>query len=209
MEKLKCVVLASSFKHGGKCIAVKDFFTKKWFRIVYDEKGCAVPCEKTKFNNNLSENSYSLVPLKVVSIPICKKSPILGQPENIILGEGRIEQVEPFVIKDVDVSDFIDSPDDLWGKGYCVPDVSASTVEQSLYLIKPENVKLETESNPFDNKIKRTVYFSYNMINYKLPCTDPKFDSLRKKKDFHVQALCISLGENYDGNHYKIVASIL
>lgn len=47
------------------------------------------------------------------------------------------------------------------------------------------------------------------MIDYRLPCTDPKFDSLLKEKDSSVQALCISLGENFNGYHYKIVAPIL
>ena len=46
------------------------------------------------------------------------------------------------------------------------------------------------------------------MIDYRLPCTDPKFDSLLKE-NFSVQALCISLGENFNGYHYKIVASVL
>lgn len=107
-----------------------------------------------------------------------------------------------------DISSFLDNPDDLWGNGDCVPDKDVSTITQSIYLIKPENATLESEINVFDGKTKRYVSFKYNMIDYKLSCTDPKFDSLLKE-NFSVKALCISLGENFNGYHYKIVASVL
>ena len=204
MKRLRCVVFASSIKHGGRCIVAKDFDSKKWFRFVSDENGSAIPYKKAMFYNGLYKKSYYLIPLKVVSFPIDSESPILGQPENVILGNGAINQVEPFVINDI--SSFLDNPDDLWGKG--VSDEDVSTITQSIYLIKPKNAKLESEINEFDGKTKRYVSFKYNMIDYRLPCTDPKFDSLLKE-NFSVQALCISLGENFNGYHYKIVASIL
>ena len=206
MKRLRCVVFASSLKHGGRCIVAKDFDSKKWFRFVSDEKGSAIPYEKAMFYNELYKKSYPLIPLKVVSFPIDSESPILGQPENVILGDASINQVEPFVINDI--SSFLDNPDDLWGNGDCVPDKDVSTITQSIYLIKPENATLESEINAFDGKTKRYVSFKYNMIDYKLSCTDPKFDSLLKE-NFSVKALCISLDENFNGYHYKIVASVL
>lgn len=205
MKRLRCVVFASSLKHGGRCIVAKDFDSKKWFRFVSDKNGSAISYEKAVFINYYG-GPYPLIPLKVVSFPIDSKSPILGQPENVILGDGSINQVEPFVINDI--SSFLDNPDDLWGKGDCVSDEDVSTITQSIYLIKPKNAKLESEINDFDGKLKRYVSFKYNMIDYRLPCIDPKFDSLLKE-NFSVQALCISLGENFNGYHYKIVASIL
>ena len=96
----------------------------------------------------------------------------------------------------------------IYGEKEIVSDEDVSTIAQSIYLIKPENAKLESEINAFDEKTKRYVSFKYNMIGYILPCTDPKFDSLLKE-NFSVQALCISLGENFNGYHYKIVASVL
>ena len=33
MKRLRCVVFASSLKHGGRCIVAKDFDSKKWFSI--------------------------------------------------------------------------------------------------------------------------------------------------------------------------------
>lgn len=206
MKRLKCVVFASSLKHGGKCIAVKDFNSKKWFRLVYDSSGSAVPFENAVFLNCYG-GPYPLIPLKVVSIPMDKNSPIFGQPENTILGSGSINQVEPFVVNDI--SDFLDNPNDLWGEGECISDSNVANIAQSLYLIKPETAKLETEPNTFDGKLKRYVSFKYNMLEYRLSCTDPKFDSLLKEENFTIQALCISLGENFKGYHYKIVASIL
>lgn len=207
MKRLKCVVLASSLKHGGRCIAVKDFNSKTWFRLVYDASGSAVPYERAIFYNDLYKKSYPLIPLKVVSIPMDKNSPISGQPENTILGSGSINQVEPFVVNDI--SNFLDKPNDLWGEGESISDSNVANIAQSLYLIKPEAAKLETEPNTFDGKLKRYVSFKYNMLEYRLSCTDPKFDSLLKESNFTVQALCISLGENFKGYHYKIVASIL
>ncbi|MGN0732024.1 MAG: dual OB domain-containing protein [Treponema sp.] len=193
-------------KAWWKVHCLKDFDSKKWFRLVSDANGSAVPYEKAVFLNDYG-GPYPLIPLKVVSIPIDKKSPILGQPENIILGDGLINQVDPFVVNDI--SDFIDSPNDLWSDGESISDSNVSNITQSLYLIKPETAKLKKETKTIDGKLKRYVSFRYNMIEYKLPCTDPKFDSLLKEINFTVQALCISLGENFNGYHYKIVATIL
>lgn len=207
MKTIKGIIFASSIKHNAKCIAGKYLGSDKWFRLVSDASGSAVSYEKAVFYNDLYKKSYPLVPLKVVSIPVDKAAPISGQPENIILGNGAIRQIEPFKINDIQC--YCDNPSNLWGNGASVSAANITSITQSLYLIKPENVKLYKNRDEFNGKEKRYVSFDYNMIQYNLSCTDPKFDSLLENKNLSVQALCISLGENFNGYHYKIVAAIL
>lgn len=103
---------------------------------------------------------------------------------------------------------YIDRPENLWGDtNDCIPynDIVSGKVkiDRSLYLIEAK--KAETYVKTYN---KRRLSFLYNGLNYDLPVTDRKFDTIEKGKVFESIYLCISLGEEYNGNCYKIVANI-
>jgi len=76
-------------------------------------------------------------------------------------------------------------------------------IQQSLYLVQAQNISLY-----YDGERKRRASFKYNGIDYDLPVTDPEFYNIvNEDKDFK-GILCISLGEEYHGYCYKIVATI-
>jgi hypothetical protein len=77
------------------------------------------------------------------------------------------------------------------------------SIQQSLYLLKVDNLNLYK-----NNENKRRASFLYKNLYYDLPVTDPNFDNIQNN-DTNLQGiLCVSLGENFNGYCYKIVANI-
>lgn len=199
---IKGLIFANSIKHYARCIAGKNIDTGQWFRLVYNVNGDAIP-NKNAIYYDMNNNGQELKPLVVIEIPVLNPAPIIGQPENIILDySNRIKQVAPYEINDFSI--YMDNPPDLWGNGDSISNFQGKTVSNSLYLIKPKKVNLY-----YREEKKRRIEFLYNGIKYDLGCTSPNFDDLINKKEPNIQALCISLGENFNNFHYKIVASIL
>ena len=55
---------------------------------------------------------------------------------------------------------------------------------------------------------KSRVSFSFNSSEYDLPVTDPNFRKILTEEIRHNNILCVSLGEEFQGYCYKIVATI-
>ncbi|BDS30907.1 hypothetical protein KAM479c_26310 (plasmid) [Aeromonas caviae] len=102
---------------------------------------------------------------------------------------------------------FTISPWDLWGNGNRVEYAQITngryTISQSLYLVQVEELELYHTDDG-----KRKAAFIYNDIHYELAVTDPMFDEI-VTEDRDIQGiLCVSLGEEYLGYCYKLVAAI-
>lgn len=132
-------------------------------------------------------------------------APLVNQPENYLISDGRWQQ--KYVISDAELQNYLDYPADLWGFGdrvlFNLIQSGSIVIQQSLYLVKVESLRLYR--NEFD---KRRASFRYNMQDYDFAVTDPKFDEITQENKAVTDILCLSLGENYDGNCYKIVATI-
>ncbi|MGR5130772.1 dual OB domain-containing protein [Vibrio alfacsensis] len=198
------VVLANSIKKRHRCVAGKCLETKKWIRPV----GSPLGAELTAIQSS-ARNPYGIYPVKTlqkVNISFKGEFPLEHQPENRLV-DGSEWQQRYNVSKD-ELSQFLDNPDSLWGQGRRVNygDIQRKwvQVEQSLYLVQVDNLMLYTA----ESGSKRKAAFSYNGFDYDLPVTSPNFDDLVYKQDGLMGILCISLGENFQGNCYKIVAAI-
>jgi hypothetical protein len=77
------------------------------------------------------------------------------------------------------------------------------SIDQSLYLVQTDNLNLFT-----NDEGKRRASFNYNGYQYDLAVTDPKFDEILREQCEVNGILCISLGEEYQGYCYKLVATI-
>lgn len=208
MKKI-LLILANSVKHHKHCIAGKDIETKQWIRPVDNDSGKELSYCQIKYHKNGSDKKIK--PLDIVKIRFLKACPLLHQPENMVIANEKWENVEPQKLKIIPV-EYLDSPKDLWGNSE--PSISCNLIEQgkleitqSLYLIKVENLNLYI--NKFDGRRKRRSAFRYNNQNYDLAVTDPNFDRFYDKKTSPTQCiLCISLGENFNRYHYKLIAGI-
>ena len=82
-------------------------------------------------------------------------------------------------------------------------EMSHVIIRQSLYLIRVDQLKLFIEASK-----KRRASFVYNGDAYELPVTDPGFSSFYNGEKQPFGMICISLGEEFNGYCYKLVATI-
>ena len=202
-SSVSVVILANSVKHGKNCVAGKDLSTKKWIRFVADENGKELSKRQSTASNPYG--SYPVKPLQKVEVGLDKHAPLINQPENYVIDGSQWQQ--KYNIDESDLYDFIDYPADLWGDGNKVRctyiESGQKKIEQSLYLVKVDNLKLF--KNRYD---KRRAIFEYGGISYDLPVTDRNFDQIQEGGRNLQGILCLSLGEPFDGYCYKIVAGI-
>jgi len=179
----KILVLANSFKQGGRCIAGRfieeqenQWQVGEWCRpILPDREGHdSIPEDVCRGFN----------PLDVVSIELDGQQPVPGQPENWLWRQGSSITVEhSFNETDNSLANIVDTPDDLWlDLGAHRPDAVRHThqVQRSLYLVQPSNLTLtlsieEIEENG-QRRRRRRIFgrFSYRGHVYeRIPVTDP------------------------------------
>ena len=198
------VIFANSVKHGQHCVAGKNLATRQWIRPVADVTGKELEHEQAKCRNPYGR--FLVKPLQKIQMELDANVPLPHQPENYLVTDK--EWIQTYKIEPEEVPSFLDYPEDLWGQGNAIDadlvNRGVITIQQSLYLISvPELELYKNEEN------KRRIEFLYNGVNYDLPVTDPNFDELLRREKEHHGFICVSLGEEYNGRHYKIVAAII
>ncbi len=182
-------VFANSIKHHKHCVAGKDVATNEWVRAVSDANGTELTDDQCKSANPHGE--FRAKPLQKIEMEFVAHAPLLHQPENFVISNARWQQ--KYTLKPDEITAFLDHPETLWGMENKVDYSAIATnqleIEQSLYLIKVENVKFHVTTNA-----KRKISFIYNGNHYDLPVTDPQFDELLNNKLQHQEILCVSLG---------------
>jgi hypothetical protein len=204
MTQKTIVVLANSLKHGQHCVAGKCINSGHWIRPVSNNEGAELSHEQAKCKNPYG--IYLVKPKQKIKIGISHHFPLINQPDNYVIDDSIWEQ--NYKIEDHELNNYLDNPSNLWGSEDRVPFIEIKnnliTIEQSLYLVEVQNLNLYKSQH--DNK--RRASFSYAGNQYDLSVTDPKFDKI-KSGDLAVSGvLCISLGEVFKGDCYKIVATI-
>lgn len=180
MDKLLMVILAKSYKSGGRCIAGKlvEYMPENkvrvgtWARPVSDDGTGHGSLETDMFTY---EDGSEAKILDIVEIPIIGHNPIPGQPENYVIDESK-NWKRRGSLRATSIRNIVDTTNDLWLED----DVPTNTVSaqydangmitQSLYLIKPTNI-LITLSNNFDDynktyKPRISAQFDYNSNRY-------------------------------------------
>lgn len=197
------VVLANSVKHGQCCVAGKRLDTKEWVRPVSNADGAELTSQQASAMNPYG--AYKVKPLQKVNMCFEQAVPLKNQPENHLIN--GVQWVQQYNITPDELNQFLDTPTSLWGCGdrmdYQSIMVGQAAVEQSLQLVKVEHLMLYVDGND-----KRRASFSYNDIQYDLAVTDPSFDNLVSQQSDLMGILCISLGEEFHGDCYKLVAAI-
>jgi hypothetical protein len=106
-------------------------------------------------------------------------------------------------------------------------DAAHMDIRQSLYLIRPRHLRLllwsEAIPDTEAHKHRRRVVFDYHGVEYNLPLTDPRVTAAFDEnfppaggppREVHLPCgdeclLCVSLTREYQGYHYKVVATVI
>lgn len=202
MAQSEIVVLANSIKHGQHCVAGKCVNTGRWVRPVSNLQGGELSHQQAKIKN--PHGIFNVKPLQKAFMGLAQHAPLPHQPENYLI-DGSI-WVQNYSFNSKQLGTLLDSPVDLWGATNRVNYTHITNglyhVPQSLYLVQVENLRLYIVDN------KRRASFTYRKIDYDLAVTDPRFDEIITKSLQTSDILCISLGEQYQGYCYKLVATI-
>jgi len=203
MLKRNIVVLANSVKHHEHCVAGKCLSTKEWIRPVSDSTGAELTSVQASCRN--PHGLFGVKPKQKVAIGISQHSPLVNQPENYVVD--NTEWLQNYNIDDNQLLNYLDTPSDLWGADDRVPYeqivYGSIPISQSLYLVQVDDLQLYVKDS-----IKRRASFSYNGNNYDLAVTDPRFDEIVSEGKGLSNILCISLGEVFANNCFKLVATV-
>lgn len=211
--KTTFVCLANSFKEGGRCVAGIEMNGNncilidgkpKWIRPVFQtsEHG-QVPAYLVNHINLLD----------IVEIDIIKEVPDGYQSENVQFDTNSIKVIGTFPLKDL--SNLCEKPTSLifgnTDKSVSIIDIALQN--NSLILINTLNYTINEVTNPFTSKTRLRIVFNYGNNQYNLPITDIEFinNYQLNNKAFNKSSifLALSLGVQFNGMHYKLVAGII
>jgi len=211
------VCLANSRKHSGRCLAGKAFHNgaySKWIRPVTEH-----PSEELQANEHCLQTGQDAAILDLLEIKLLEPKGTLHQQENWLMDVTvPLKKMGSMTLEEL--SNLVDTPETLWGTGTStkngknnfVPIAEITSHSSSLYLVDISNFKVEIRIS-FGKRDMRGV-FSYGGHEYKLSITDLNFEQRFMDKplgDYEIARtlLTISLGENYEGSFYKLIAGII
>lgn len=232
MEYKRVLVLANSMKKGGRCVAGREATTGErldlgpWLRPISDAaEGELLP------QHMALDGGGQLEPLDIVDIPVTEHAGDPVHPEDWrVTGENWVF-VETCSADTL--ATLVERPPSLWLQAGRASDrvttefLKASANHQSLYLIRPQNLRLRywREFNNYKGYVqkKTRALFDYRGVAYDMGFTDPKATA-EYCKDYPAVdqpakevtppfgdncVLCVSLTPPLNGTHYKVVATLL
>lgn len=182
MVTVKVLILAKSYKNGGRCIAGKiceDLPDNKvrlheWVRpTILNNNGKAIdPITQNEYQYT---NGSFLNVLDIADIPKHDNCEVAGQPDNFVVQKNK-KWSKHHSFNAESVFNITDTPVDIWldtstssnktTKAY----VDAGNVSQSLYLIRPASLRitLSNEYNCWNSRYEKKTLasFYYNDVIY-------------------------------------------
>ncbi|HAS6218543.1 dual OB domain-containing protein [Vibrio vulnificus] len=224
MNTVRVLILAKSYKNGGRCIAGKiceDLPDNKvrlheWARpALLNQKDEAI--DPITVNEYQYTNGDFLKVLDIADIPKHANCEVAGQPDNFVVKRGEKWSKHHHFRADC-VFNITDTPVDIWldsststnktTKAY----VDAGKVSQSLYLIRPTSLKitLSNEYNDWNERYQKKTLasFYYNDVLYEdISITCPAARNMLRDSypDEGAGAITMTLPE---GDEYALTLSL-
>lgn len=231
--KKEFVLLAKSVKYGQNCIAGREIIRNgsklqlgPWIRPISDHDDGAI-----SYLDALLESGGLPQFLDIIEIDVKENIHNPTQPENWLIEKKKWKRTGRIGIESV-FKRFIENPSSLWNSAFCSSDRINTTeyirnrCDSSLCIIKPDIfvIEISTIYNDFEKREqkRRRGKFSYNGVNYDIAITDPDIDKKyfrpfpsisdgikRIEMDTNKCLLCISLAPEFNGYHYKLIATVI
>ena len=217
MEKY-FICLANSYKHGGRCIAGIEVIPQsdgslvvvrhddgrpKWIRPVSMSANGEI-------SNHLAESFKIFSLVKLTEIEPC---PNKAHTEDVHCSQ---MEICPFELSPSNafLYQLLDTRHQavFYYRGKAIPAKIIDRLDYSLMLIHPENACAYCDEERENSKYR--MKFTYFGSNYDFPITDPVFLEQFKKNpddfsDMKGVYLVLSLGLEFEGFHFKLVATVL
>lgn len=213
--------LANSRKHNGRCVAGIELVdgSARWIRPVSDRAGHEVSAAERQYRGEVEPQV-----LDVIAVPLIKPQPVRFQKENWLLdptlGWRRVRRAAWRELTGLE-----QLPRSLWINGHhtssgvndCVPVEREDAVVDSLKLIRVGSATIEVKAahrNAMDQRPTVRARFRYSGTDYALKVTDPVYEERFRSHglgDYRLgeSFLTVSLGEEFRGHFYKLVAGIV
>lgn len=206
MKSVELVILANSVKHQGHCVAGKCVSNKEWYRPVSNAKGEELSGAQAQYSNTYG--TYMVKPLQKIVMGFSQHAPLPNQPENFVIdGENWTQR---YKIDERELPAYLDHPDDIWGIGdrvsYSDIVTGREAISQSLYLLAVDDLHLYVAERI--GYRSRRASLSYGGVHYDFAVTDPNFGDIQRSGHETSGIVCVSLGEDYKGYCYKLVATV-
>lgn len=216
----RILCLANSRKHAGRCIAGKVFENQRWttwIRPVSKRQSREISEVERRFEDGTDPKV-----LDIVTVSFEEPMPENFQTENHLIDDNFYWNKRG-VATWTDVQSAVDAPQSLWingqstynGQNDKIAIDEANKLTSSLLLITPTNLRLQVALEGYcEQKRQVRASFDLNGTHYKLKVTDPAIERLYLQQPngvYPIQdaALCISLGEEFQGHTFKLVASVI
>ena len=188
-----------------------------WIRPVSARPTAEVCLSEYKYDDYTSPKL-----LDIVRIPLLKADPRHHQIENHVIdaarwvkqGELSWDALEP--LRDQPISLWINGGHTSAGLNDCISHAEATTVHDSLLLIKPGNFAVEVGRNHWTGRKSYRGKFEYNGTHHNLSVTDPIVRDAFAGEDegdypLNDSYLCVSLTEPYehDDRCHKLIAAVI
>ena len=216
------VCLANSRKNNFRCFAGIEYSGGKfgsWIRLV-----------SSPFQRIVSENQQKYIDgtlpkiLDLVEIPVNKNIPLRYHTEDWQIKPSKYWNKWKQLNR-IDLIEVIQNKRGLWlnnsssTHGVCdrvhFSDFNNLTNSLRLILVTDLTLRVYNQTNRGIKQKKARAYFTCNNIKYSLAVTDPVYEKkigswdTGINYDLGARFLTISLGEEYEGYAYKLVAAII
>ena len=212
------ICLANSYKHGGRCIAGIEVVPlpggqltivhhndgrPRWIRPVSMAENGEIP-------NRLAQGVKLLSLVKLTEVIPC---PDKAHTEDVHCSRMECCPYD-FEADNNFLSQFIDPVHQavFYYRGKAIPATMINRLDYSLMLIRPEKASAYIDDER--EKSKYRMKFTYYGSNYDFPITDPCFlETFKKNPDRYTNLkgiyLTLSLGLEFEGFHFKLVAAVI